>query len=167
MGELQNIGNYSEIFEYLQEQVIYFEENLRNTIFDHGFLCVKNNNISGRNMLCCSIPESGTGLNSALYGFMKSDTARIHIRGTVFNNTIFCASDKNSPRTGMGTCLFPEKSGCRKSIQFHISDITFRIGGFYGKTASGKYRNGNIVLFRGSTVTGKYIQFFRIPVIII
>ena len=34
MGELQNIGNYSEIFKYLQEQVIYFEENLKNTIFD-------------------------------------------------------------------------------------------------------------------------------------
>ena len=34
MGELQNIGIYSETFEYLQEQVVYFEENLKNTLFD-------------------------------------------------------------------------------------------------------------------------------------
>ena len=34
MGELQNIGNYSETFEYLQEQVVYYENNLKNTIFD-------------------------------------------------------------------------------------------------------------------------------------
>ena len=34
MGELQNIGNYSATFEYLQEQVVYFEENLKNTLFD-------------------------------------------------------------------------------------------------------------------------------------
>ena len=34
MGELQNIGNYTETFEYLQEQVEYFENNLKNTIFD-------------------------------------------------------------------------------------------------------------------------------------
>ena len=34
MGELQNIGNFSEIFEYLQEQVVYFEENLTNNFFD-------------------------------------------------------------------------------------------------------------------------------------
>ena len=34
MGELENIGNYSETFEYLQEQVVYFENNLKNPIFD-------------------------------------------------------------------------------------------------------------------------------------
>ena len=47
MGELQNIGNYSETFQYLREQVIYFENTNKCLIL--------NNNLSKSTALVISL----------------------------------------------------------------------------------------------------------------